>query len=149
VAVDRLTKVVGATRGSFYWHFKDRRELVEAALALWERQYTTDLIPLADAVSDPRERLRLLFARVYEPKALPIEVTLARAADDPLVAPVFARAIEQRMALLRRIFVELGLDAEEADARAWLAYAFYVGHHQLGGTTPEHLARIVALLAGA
>jgi AcrR family transcriptional regulator len=72
VAVDRLTKVVGATRGSFYWHFKDRGELVEAALALWERQYTTDLIPLAEAVADPRERLQLLFARVYEPVALPI-----------------------------------------------------------------------------
>ncbi len=54
MAVDRLTKVVGATRGSFYWHFKDRDELVEAALALWEREYTTELIPLAEAVPDPQ-----------------------------------------------------------------------------------------------
>ena len=78
VAVDRLTKVVGATRGSFYWHFKDRGELVEAALALWEREYTTELIPLAEAVADPRERLQPLFARVYEPGAHPIEVALPR-----------------------------------------------------------------------
>ena len=151
MAVDRLTKVVGATRGSFYWHFKDRGELVEAALALWERQYTTDLIPLAEAVSDPRERLRLLFARVYEPVALPIEVTLSKAADDPLVAPVFARVMAARIALLRDIFLGLGLESAEADSRAWLAWAFYVGHHQLGdtGARPERLDRVVALLAKA
>ena len=151
MAVDRLTKVVGATRGSFYWHFKDRGELVEAALALWERQYTTDLIPLAEAVSDPRERLRLLFARVYEPVALPVEVALSKAADDPLVAPVFARVMAARIALLRDIFLGLGLEPAEADSRAWLAWAFYVGHHQLGDTAarPERLDRIVALLGGA
>ncbi len=145
MAVDRLTKVVGATRGSFYWHFKDRDELVAAALALWEREYTTDLIPLAEAVPDPRERLRVLFERVYEPRAEPIEIALAKAADDPLVAPVFARVGEARMALLRSIFLELGLSPEEAEARTWLAWAFYVGHHQAPGR-PERLDRIVALL---
>jgi AcrR family transcriptional regulator len=147
VAVDRLTKAVGATRGSFYWHFKDRDALVTAALDLWEREYTTDLIPLAEAVGDPRARLRALFARVYEPEADPIEVALARAADDPLVAPVFARVSEARTGLLRAIFLELGHEPEEADARAWLAWAFYVGHHQLPGR-PARLDRIVDLLAG-
>jgi AcrR family transcriptional regulator len=148
VAVDRLTKVVGATRGSFYWHFKDRGELVEAALALWEREYTTELIPLAEAVPEPRERLRALFRRVYEPQSSPIEVALAKVADDPLVAPVFARVSAARVALLRGIFLELGLDAEEAESRAWLAWAFYVGHHQLGDSPekPARLDRIVDLL---
>jgi AcrR family transcriptional regulator len=148
VAVDRLTKVVGATRGSFYWHFKDRSALVEAALALWEREYTTELIPEAETVSDPRQRLRLLFARVYEPRAEPIEVALAKAADDPLVAPVFARVSAARVALLRGIFLELGLDDAEAESRAWLAWAFYVGHHQLGDAPekPARLDRIVDLL---
>jgi hypothetical protein len=33
---------------------------------------------------------------------------------------------------LRRIFTELGLGEAEANDRAWLAYTFYIGHHQLG-----------------
>lgn len=148
MAVDRLTGVVGATRGSFYWHFKDRGELVEASLALWEREYTTELIPAAEAVSDPRARLRLLFARVYEPRAEPIEVALAKAADDPLVAPVFARVSAARMALLRGIFLELGLDEAEAESRTWLAWSFYVGHHLLDDlpARPARLDRVVDLL---
>ena len=151
VAVDRLAKEVGATRGSFYWHFEDRRALIGAALALWEREYTTELIPEADAVDDPAERLRLIFHRVYEPPADPIEIALAGAADDPLVAPVFLRVTEARIALLRRTLVDLGLAEQDADERAWLAYAFYIGHHQLGRTPgiealrPHGLDRLVAL----
>lgn len=145
VAVDRLKDAVGATRGSFYWHFKDRDELVAAALALWEREYTTELIPLAEAVPEPRARLRALFERVYEPAPDPIELALMKAADDPLVAPVFGRVSAARMALLRSVFLELGKDEAEADARAWLAWAFYVGHHQAPGR-PRDLDRIVELL---
>lgn len=114
---------------------------------MWERAYTTDLIPLAEAVPDPADRLRSLFTRVYEPKALPIELALAKAADDPLVAPVWARVSAARIGVLRSIFRDLGHDPEEADARAWLAWAFYVGHHQLRSPAkPERLDRIVNLL---
>lgn len=152
VAIDRLAKGVGATRGSFYWHFEDRRELIEAALALWERENTIDLIPEADAVGDPAERLRFIFRLVYERPVDPIEIALASAADDPLVAPVFLRVTRARIALLRRTLVDLGLGEAEAGDRAWLAYAFYIGHHQLGRTPgiealrPDRLDSLVELL---
>jgi hypothetical protein len=53
---------------------------------------------------------------------------------------------------LRRIFLDLGLPEDEAADRAWLAYAFYVGHHQLGRNArlhkrrPSSLDRVVELL---
>jgi hypothetical protein len=74
------------------------------------------------------------------------------AADDPLVAPVFGRVTEARLAFLRQTFIDLGLEEVEADHRAWLAYAFYVGHHQLGraqatsALQPARLDRLVELL---
>jgi AcrR family transcriptional regulator len=150
IAVDRLAKQLGATRGSFYWHFKDREDLVRATLELWEREHTTELIPEAEAIEDPVERLRWVFHEVYEQPVDRIEIALASAGDDPLVAPALARVTRARVAFLRAIFAELGLDDEEAAARAWLAYAFYVGHHELGraaGTgRPEGLGRVVELL---
>ncbi len=152
VAVDRLTKTVGATRGSFYWHFKDRNELLEVALAQWERENTTELIPEAETIGDPAERLRFLFREVYERPADRIEITLAGGADEPLVAPAVARVTRARLEFLHRIFTELGLPDDEAADRAWLAYAFYVGHHQLGRNAslrerqPTSLERVVALL---
>lgn len=153
VSVDRLARTLGVTRGSFYWHFRNRRQLIDAVLEEWEREYTTDLLPEAEAVDDPVERLRLVFRDVYELPADQIEVTLHTAADDPLVAPTLARVIRTRLALLRRIFTELGLSDNEAADRAWLAYALYTGHHVLGRNDeirtdrPARFDQIVDLLA--
>ncbi|MBA3263317.1 MAG: TetR/AcrR family transcriptional regulator [Thermoleophilaceae bacterium] len=152
VAVDRLAKQLGATRGSFYWHFRDRRELIDASLEKWESEHTTELMPEVDAIADPVERLRYLFREVYEQAVDPIEVALASAAGEPLVAPVVARVTNTRLAFLRRIFRDLGLARREAADRAWLAYAFYVGHHELATndelrkSQPNRLDLIIDLL---
>lgn len=153
VAVDRLAKTLGASRGSFYWHFSDRRELIDAALALWEQENTTDLAPGILEVGEPVEQLRLLLREVYEKPVDDIEITLASAGHDPLVAAAFARVTNLRLDILRDIFARMGLDAEEAEARGWLAYSFYLGHHQLGRNEgaarrrPADLDRILALLS--
>jgi AcrR family transcriptional regulator len=153
VAVDRLAKTLGATRGSFYWHFADRDDLIRAALERWERQNTLELLPELDAVADPAERLALIFREVYEQRVDRVEMVLAAIADEPHVAPVFARVTRTRLEVLRRIFTELGLPDDEANARAWLAYGFYIGHHQLDrspgrpGIRPERLDHVVDLLA--
>ncbi len=144
---------LGASRGSFYWHFKDRADLIDAALERWERENTTDLLPELEAVEDPRERLRVLLKTVYEQPTDAIELTLASAGDDPVAGPAFARVTALRMDAVKRIFLDLGLPPEEAADRAWLAYALYIGHHQLGRNPavaerrPETLDRIMELLA--
>jgi AcrR family transcriptional regulator len=153
VAVDRLARKLGATRGSFYWHFKDRDALVTAALEDWERRNTTALIPGLEAIADPVKRLRVLFREVYEKPVDAVEIALASAAHEPLVEPVFARVTKARIDVLRRIFLDLGLPEADADDRAWLAYALYIGHHQLARAAevkalqPAQLDRVVDLLA--
>ena len=153
VAVDRLAKALGVSRGSFYWHFSSRRELIDAALALWERENTNDIAPEIVHAGTPVQQLRFVLREVYEKPVDDIEIALASAPDDPLVAAAFARVTNLRLDILRDIFAGMGLDAAEADARAWLAYSFYIGHHQLGRNDdaatrrPPDLERIVALLS--
>jgi len=87
VAVVPLARRLGATKGSFYWHFDNRDELVAAALADWEQTHTSAVISEIDAASDdPRQQLRLLFKRVTELAARDrIELALLATADDPAV----------------------------------------------------------------
>ena len=62
------------------------------------------------------------------------------AADDPDVAAVLARASDARLALLRRIFTQLGASAAVARHRAILAYGHYLGLAQLRRQDPALLA---------
>ena len=40
VKIVPLAERLGVTSGSFYWHFKNRRELHDALLEYWEREMT-------------------------------------------------------------------------------------------------------------
>jgi len=152
VAVDRIAKTLGASRGSFYWHFTDRQDLIDAALTMWEQENTTEFAAEVVAAGEPIDQLRFLLREVYEKPVDSIEITLASAGDDPLVAAAFARVTELRLDYLRGIFSGMGLDDEESESRAWLVYAFYLGHHELGRNAgvaqrrPADLDRIITLL---
>src|SRR5215831_18160375 len=45
VRVEKLARNLCVTKGSFYWHFRDREELLEALLREWEVELMQDLIP--------------------------------------------------------------------------------------------------------
>ena len=64
LAVESLARVLGVTKGSFYWHFPTRDALLKAAIDRWERRDEDEIISQVEAISDPRLRLRDLFQRV-------------------------------------------------------------------------------------
>lgn len=38
VRITRLAQVMAVTRGSFYWHFKDRDDLLDGLVGFWEQK---------------------------------------------------------------------------------------------------------------
>jgi AcrR family transcriptional regulator len=143
VAIEPLAARLGATKGSFYWHFASREGLLEAALASWERQTTTEVAARARAAApDPAGRLRLLItevARIAETDR--VGLALLASAAQPAVAAALDRVTRHRLAILVTLFGELGLAPATARRRALLAYSAYLGHAQLSHTTPEVLPR--------
>ena len=141
VAIDPLARRLGATKGSFYWHFANRDDLIQTVLELWERRDTIDVIAELHVLPDPRERLntlgRLAFgkaARGTDPQA-----GILAAATDPRVAPVLARVTRARLATLERLYRDAGLDEAAARRHARLAYALYVGTIDLRRAEPGEL----------
>jgi len=141
VAIVPLAARLGATKGSFYWHFARREALVEAALADWEQTHTSAVIAEIDAASeDPRQQLRVLFKRVTELAARDrIELALLATADHPTVKPVLTRVTRRRIDFAARLFQRLGFPPAESKRRALLAYSAYLGYAQLVHATPQLL----------
>ena len=55
VKVLPLARRLGVSRGSFYWHFRDRGELLAAVLDYWDRWSTEVVIDALDASKDEPE----------------------------------------------------------------------------------------------
>ena len=65
VGVEPLAARLGATQGSFYWHFENRDALLEAAIGRWEKETTTDVVAEITAAYDaPASQFRRLVADV-------------------------------------------------------------------------------------
>ena len=60
--VEPLARRLGITKGSFYWHFDDRADLIAQALDLWLQLATLDVIERLRPIADPEAcLLRALF----------------------------------------------------------------------------------------
>jgi AcrR family transcriptional regulator len=144
VAVEPLARALGVTKGSFYWHFKNRPELIAATVARWERLHVDGPLEAVAAIADPRERLLELLGKAGA-KPPSIFIRLLDAVDEPVVRAAVARAAEARVAFLAQAFGELGLSPAKARRQALLAYSTYVGRAHLARDAPEVLGDPAAL----
>lgn len=128
VKVESLADRLHITKGSFYWHFRDRQDLIECALELWYRLATAEVIERLDRIDDPEQRLRALFVESFGDVVNgPIEALLLGQVDDPVVGPAIVRTTAARLDFLSRTYRDLGLPRAQAAARAQLAYGAYIG----------------------
>lgn len=135
LAVEALARRLGVTKGSFYWHFRTREALLQAALERWEEYGEREVLGKMELISDPRQRLPELFRRVaHELQPHRVYAALLKALDHPQVVPVMARVSQRRMDFLNAMYREAGLEPVTALHRARLTYAAYVGFLQLNFT---------------
>jgi len=150
VAVAILAEDLDATRGSFYHYFKDRDELLVAALERWEQKSTEIFIDRASSESEPGARLRNLFSHVFQPPTDLAAVErrlLAERVDNAQVAQVVDRVIARRHAFLVECYLELGHNEIAAEDRAAVAYLVFTGWLHLDQSADEESAASTKRLA--
>jgi AcrR family transcriptional regulator len=138
LAVEPLAAQLGATKGSFYWHFKSRDELVGAALELWEQRSTTAVIEQVESAdADPRSSLRTLFDLAFDEDALAgADVALLANHDDARVREAVERVTRRRIDYIADLLGRAGARPTGARRRAVFAYCAFLGHLQLRRHAP-------------
>ena len=156
VRVDVLAKALKVTRGSFYWHFRDREDLLRAVLQAWRARSTEQLTRrLETAHDDPRAQLADLISLPFRGRsavrAARIELAIrAWARRDDMVRAFVDEADASRIGYIAQVFSALGFGIVEARSRAFLLYSYEVAESLLSAqgspAQREERARLVERL---
>jgi AcrR family transcriptional regulator len=129
VGVQQLARDLGVTKGSFYWHFRDRKALLEAMLDRW-RGVTIELNRLLEneepEASGRLFRLLRLPGEIPAGSVSPAEFELAVrswARHSPRAASMVRRVDKMREKVFVRMFVQLGASGPRALALARICAA--------------------------
>lgn len=156
VRVEALAAELGVSKGGFYWHFGDRRALLEQMLDTWERTVVENVIAQVDSnPSEARDKLRQLFGIAFESTAsrtgLGAELAIRNwARRDPQVAERLRGVDDRRMAYLHSLFRQI-TDDDDAEARSLIAYSVFIGTNFIaarheGRTREQVVTRALSLL---
>jgi AcrR family transcriptional regulator len=139
VAVEPLATQLGTTKGSFYWHFKNREALLEAALDDWEARLTDAVIADLELEPDPGRRLKKLVGAAFDlgPIDAAAEVALLAHPEHPAVRRRVRRVMRRRITYIAEQLEKLGWEGGEALERAVLLYDLYVGSLQTRQVLPH------------
>jgi AcrR family transcriptional regulator len=140
VKIEPLALRLEISRSSFYWHFKNRRDLLDALLTHWkdvnenalreavERQELTKEDPETVA----RVRLQLLTDLFIYETTFSSKFDLAVrewARKDTSVAQEVTRIDKERIALFQKIFLDVGYSTFDSLARAKILYFHQIGYY--------------------
>ncbi|MBD2260334.1 TetR/AcrR family transcriptional regulator [Pseudanabaena sp. FACHB-2040] len=146
VRVEPIAKRMNVTKGSFYWHFKDRNDLLDAILAEWVQIDTSRIIEQVNQTdAEPKTKLLRLFELAIADDGLILGLSDGRienairawATNDTKVAAVLAQVDRQRLDYTKSLFVEIGFSEPESLTRARLAYYSLVGEFAIGVRTNQ------------
>lgn len=133
IRVEPLAKLMGVTKGSFYWHFKNREDLLEAILQEWIASETNSIIEQVDKIEgDATTKLLHLFELAIEDDGQVENALRAWSANDAKIAEALAQVDQRRLDYTRDLFLAVGFDSFEAMVRARMIYYSLVGEATLG-----------------
>lgn len=132
VRIDALCRRLGVTKGSFYWHFKGRTQLLASLLNRWRQNMTMNTIDRLSRDGDsPEKSLRALFELPRRPRSpgfARVEQSIRDWGRREDQAQEAVREVDElRLNYFRRLLMERGLDPDTADRRAYIAYAIMMG----------------------
>ncbi len=134
VKITRLADMLGVTRGSFYWHFKDRGDLLSAILEFWEGRNTKAIVDAVSGAKGVEEGILSLFQVWIDHGVFDPEVDAAIRAwgnNDPDVKEAVRQADAVRIESLRDMYARDGYRHPDCFIRARILYFSQVGYFAL------------------
>lgn len=138
VRVEPLAKRLGVTKGSFYWHFKGRQDLLDALVDRWFSIWDQQTSPEIQTAENPADRIWALFRSVIGRATRGQTVSLRMwSHHDPEIAARIEERDRQRLEFLMEQLVAIGFDEDEARVRGQVYQTLMTGEYLRSGGLPQ------------
>ena len=158
VRVEVLARDLRVSKGSFYWHFRDRQDLLDKALAEWERREIESL-----EFGETSESAATRWARIVQATANPGRIQLEAsirswARLDRQVAQRVAALEQKKTAVIASVLQDVGFTRSAAETWSevvlllclgWLDRATRDRQSQLAGRSLGDLLSEIVLAASS
>jgi AcrR family transcriptional regulator len=126
--VEPLARSLGVTTGSFYWHFKDRKDLLDQVLAHWAENMTAAVGRRMGSREEPRIQLHNLLIDITREERNRYETAMRNwAAFDSEARKAVRRVDECRLAFVMGLFMQMGFSREQSELRSRILVCDQIG----------------------
>lgn len=142
--VEKLARELGVAKSGFYWHFKDRADLLQQLLAYWAHEYTEVVTqnPLL-LMTPPRERLLMIATYVFEENLTEFDAAMQVWSNkDPKIAKKVRKATDMRLSFAGKAFEELGFKGDDLEMRTRLFIGYQANERQIYGPNKKMAQRL-------
>jgi len=132
VKIQPMAEKLRLSRTSFYWHFKDRDDLVPALVDLWEERTSAPLVAAtrAYAASEAEAMLNVIGCFLCDESFdVRLEIAIRSGAlQDSRIMERLLLADQRRLKALAEMLRVWGHDEQDADVRARTIYLVQIGY---------------------
>jgi AcrR family transcriptional regulator len=131
IHIEHLTKSLGSSKGSFYWHFKDRNDFLLSLADYWVRITNKEVIEVVKKVQgDAKTRLFALMKIISRKDLQKYDPPMrALGFKYPEIAKIVKKVDNQRLTFVHRMFADMGFRGEELEMRTYVFVCYYSGEH--------------------
>ena len=134
VRITRLAEDLQVTRGSFYWHFDNREDLIDALVDFWQRKNTPAITAAVEDADSLEQGIFNFFELCIDAERFDPRLDLALrewARRSPPIRQRVDKADAERIEALRRFFARHHYASTEALIRARVLYFSQIGFYAL------------------
>ncbi len=142
VRITRLAENLGVTRGSFYWHFTNRSDLIEALVDYWKEKNTPAIVESVANVQSLSSGILRFFETCIDVEQFDPHLDLAIrewARRSKKIRMALDNADEVRIQAFKEFFTRFEYAMPDALIRARILYFAQIGYYALKVTEPLEL----------
>jgi AcrR family transcriptional regulator len=145
VQISALCLKLKVTKGSFYWHFSGREDLLRALLECWRRRMTLNIASrlgwLTNGAAGTVRALLALPRKTFSTAGAAVEMSIRDwGRREKLAHDALKEVDEIRLRSFEQSFQSLGFSARDARLRAYVAYTIMMGDSILKETLRDKIA---------